>query len=50
VINLLLGNPPGAKIMKADVFAAGRSILGREITNNEYQKVFTFSSLSLLML
>ncbi|CAG7872349.1 unnamed protein product [Brassica rapa] len=39
VINLLLGNPPGAKIMKADVFAAGRSILGREITNNEYQKV-----------
>lgn len=49
MINLLLGNPPGAKIMKADVFAAGRSILGREITNNEYQKVFT-SSLSLLML
>ncbi|KAL0737916.1 hypothetical protein Bca4012_014126 [Brassica carinata] len=39
VINLLLGNPPGAKLMKADVFAAGRSILGREITNNEYQKV-----------
>ncbi|CAH8298595.1 unnamed protein product [Eruca vesicaria subsp. sativa] len=39
VINLLLGNPPGAKIMKADVFAAGRSILGREITNNEYMKV-----------
>ncbi|KAJ0253864.1 Uncharacterized protein HA466_0114710 [Hirschfeldia incana] len=39
VINLLLGNPHGAKIMKADVFAAGRSILGREITNNEYQKV-----------
>lgn len=41
VINLLLGSVSGTKLMKAEVFAAGRTKLSREITNNEYIKVFT---------
>jgi DNA-directed RNA polymerase-3 subunit RPC5 len=41
VISLLTGSPPGTKLMKAEVFAAGRTKLEREITNNEYIKVFT---------
>ncbi|XP_023639054.1 DNA-directed RNA polymerase III subunit RPC5 [Capsella rubella] len=39
VISLFRGSPPGTKLMKADVFAAGRNKLEREITNNEYIKV-----------
>ncbi|CAD5334432.1 unnamed protein product [Arabidopsis thaliana] len=39
VISLLTGSPPGTKLMKAEVFAAGRTKLEREITNNEYIKV-----------
>ncbi|CAL9242842.1 unnamed protein product [Arabidopsis halleri] len=39
VISLFLGTGPGAKLMKAEVFAAGRTKLEREITNNEYIKV-----------
>ncbi|KAL1190934.1 hypothetical protein V5N11_020908 [Cardamine amara subsp. amara] len=41
VIQLLLGNGQGKKLMKADVFAAARMKFGREITNNEYQKVMS---------
>ncbi|ESQ32340.1 hypothetical protein EUTSA_v10003751mg [Eutrema salsugineum] len=39
VIDLLLGNSPGAKLMRADVFVAGETVLRRKITSNEYQKV-----------
>ncbi|CAH8279039.1 unnamed protein product [Arabidopsis lyrata] len=39
VISLFCGTGPGAKLMKAEVFAAGRNELNREITNNEYIKV-----------
>ncbi|CAE6230837.1 unnamed protein product [Arabidopsis arenosa] len=39
VISLFCGTGPGAKLMKAEVFAAGRNELKREITNNEYIKV-----------
>ncbi|CAN8253440.1 unnamed protein product [Cochlearia groenlandica] len=38
VIKLLLA---GTKLMKANVLAAGKSELGREITDNEYKKVMT---------
>lgn len=48
MIQLLQGNDYGKKLMKADVFAAARLKLEREITNNEYLKVFHFElSLSL---
>lgn len=40
VIDLLRGSVPGTKLMKADVFTAGKAVLGREINNIEYTKVF----------
>ncbi|XP_010482228.1 PREDICTED: DNA-directed RNA polymerase III subunit RPC5-like [Camelina sativa] len=39
VIKLLRDNPPGTRLMKAQVFTEGRTKLKREITNNEYIKV-----------
>lgn len=42
MISLLL--VPGKKLMKANVCEAGKTVLGREITNNEFQKVSLLSS------
>ncbi|CAH2044608.1 unnamed protein product [Thlaspi arvense] len=39
VINLLHGSGPGAKIMKANVFAAVKDHLNDDINNNDYLKV-----------
>lgn len=39
MIELLHGVGHGKKLMKAHVFEAGKTRLGRVITNNEYQKV-----------
>jgi len=39
VIDMLRGSGPNAKLKKAEILEAARRKLGREVPNNEYNKV-----------
>lgn len=41
---MLRGSGPGAKLKKAEILEAARRKLGREVPNNEYNKVMFFFS------
>jgi len=44
VIDMLRGSGPNAKLRKAEIIEAARRKLGREVPNNEYNKVNFFFS------